>query len=242
MRPSSSVSAAAEELVAAIELDAYARRRPPARGVEDVGRDHGANLLAWARWCASDLLLVGAHEPAVADDLLAADVEPVDAVRRREDEARDGVGGAGELEPVGAPDGDVGALARLERADVVSAEHRGAAARAEPQRVPHGQRRRAAAPARDEQRLLDLEEQVAALVRRRAVDAEPDAHAGVEQVAHRCDAGAEPQVRRRAVRDAGAASPRSARRRAAERWTQCAHHTSPSSQPSESRYSTGEQP
>ena len=33
-----------------------------------------------------DLLLVGAHEPPVPDDLHAADVEPVDPVRRGQDE------------------------------------------------------------------------------------------------------------------------------------------------------------
>src|SRR5438093_6534115 len=41
---------------------------------------------------AGDLLLVGADEVAVADDLFAADVETIDAVRRREDETRDRVG------------------------------------------------------------------------------------------------------------------------------------------------------
>ena len=47
---------------------------------------------------ASDLALVGADEPSAADDLLAADVEPVDAMGRREDEARDAILGAAELE------------------------------------------------------------------------------------------------------------------------------------------------
>ena len=41
-----------------------------------------------------------------------------------------------------------------------------------------------------------------ALVRRAAVDSEPDAHVSIEQRAHRRDAGAEPQVGGRAVRDA----------------------------------------
>ena len=63
-----------------------------------------------------DLLLVGPDEPAVADDLVAADVEPVDPMRCRQDEAGDRIGRAGELEPVGAPHGDVGPLARFERA------------------------------------------------------------------------------------------------------------------------------
>src|SRR3954468_11799690 len=38
-----------------------------------------------------DLALVGADEVPAPDDLLAGDVEPVDAVRPREDEVRDGV-------------------------------------------------------------------------------------------------------------------------------------------------------
>src|SRR5207248_4494337 len=59
-------------------------------------------------------------------------------------------------------------------------------------------------PAGDEQGLLELEEQVATLVRGRAVDAEPDADAGVEQRSHRGDSRAEPQVRGRAVGDTGA--------------------------------------
>src|SRR5205814_10045762 len=68
--------------------------------------------------------------------------------------------------------------------------------------LPGRERLRAAAGAGDEQRLLDLEEEVAALVGRRAVDAEPDADAGVEELAQRRHAGAESHVRARAVRDA----------------------------------------
>ena len=110
-----------------------------------------------------------------------------------------------ELEPVGAPHREVGALAGLERADVVAPEHGRAAAGAEPDRVPGRHRGAAAATARHEQRLLDLEEEVAALVRRRPVDAEADADAGVEHVPHGRHAGAEPEVRGGAVGDAGAA-------------------------------------
>ena len=78
------------------------------------------------------------------------------------------------------------------------------AAGAEPKRLAGRHRPRTAAAPRDEERLLDLEEEVAALVRRRTVDAEPDAHACVRHPTHGSDAGAEAQVRRRAVRDAGA--------------------------------------
>ena len=57
---------------------------------------------------ASDLGLVGAHERAATDDVLAADDEAVDPVRAGQDEPGDGVVCAAELEPVGAPDGEVG--------------------------------------------------------------------------------------------------------------------------------------
>ena len=141
--------------------------------------------------------------------------------------------------PSVAPDREVGLLARLERPDVVAAEHLRAAARREPERLARGHRLAAAAAARDEERLLDLHEQVAPLVRRGAVDAEPDAHAGVD--------AARGRARRR--RRGGGSTSGSARRRSrsrpnratssSERCTQCAHHTSRSSQPSRSRYSTG---
>src|SRR5207244_2533273 len=111
-------------------------------------------------------------EGAAADDRFAADEQRVDPVRRREDESRDRVIGAAELEDVGAPDREVRPLARLERADVVAAEDGGAALRPEPERLACRERFWAAAAARDEQRLLHLEEQVASLVRRGAVDAE----------------------------------------------------------------------
>ncbi|MGH3105259.1 MAG: hypothetical protein ACRDN6_14305, partial [Gaiellaceae bacterium] len=68
---------------------------------------------------ARNLVLVGANELAVSDDVLAADDEPVDAVRPRQHEGGHRVVGAAELEPVGAPDGQIRAPARLEHADVV---------------------------------------------------------------------------------------------------------------------------
>src|SRR5437588_127427 len=42
--------AGGDELVAAEELDEHACRGPAIRRVEDVGGEHQANLLAWARW------------------------------------------------------------------------------------------------------------------------------------------------------------------------------------------------
>jgi hypothetical protein len=61
-----------------------------------------------------DLRLVGSHERSPAYDVVALDDEPVDAMRRGENEAGNRVLGAAELEAVGAPDGKVGALPRLE--------------------------------------------------------------------------------------------------------------------------------
>src|SRR5207247_2671886 len=112
---------------------------------------------------AGDLVLVGVRQATVADNLFAADVEPVDAVRPGEHEPAHGIGGATELESVGPPDREVGALTGRQLADVVPSEDRGAAARPESQRIARGQRRGAAPDARDEQRLLDLEEEIAAL-------------------------------------------------------------------------------
>ena len=79
-----------------------------------------------------DLGFVGAHEPALAHDVLAGDHQPVDPMWATEDEACDRVGRARELEAVRPPDGEVGALARLERAEVVALQYRRAPARAEP--------------------------------------------------------------------------------------------------------------
>ena len=127
------------------ELDRDSCRRPPGGGVEHVGRErdaHVGNFRACDAMGLRDLRLVGARRAAVADDVLAADDEQVDAVRAGEDDPGDEVVGASELEPVGAPDGEVGALARLQRADVVAAEHGRAAARAEPDRLARRQRRR----------------------------------------------------------------------------------------------------
>ena len=154
-----------------------------------------------------DLVLVGADEAAVADDLLAADVEPVDAVRRRRGRGRRPGSSA---PPSSSP--SVRQTAKSARLPGSSEPMSSRPSTAAPPRVPSRSASRAviavraAAAARDEQRLLDLEEEVAALVRGRAVDAEPDADARVEQLAHGRDAGAEAQVRRRAVRDADAVS------------------------------------
>src|SRR3990170_546869 len=180
--------------------------RPPGRRARCRGRvwRSRAEPCSLDAVLAGDLLLGGADEAAVPYDLLAADVEAVHPVRAGEDEPGHRVVGAAELEAVGAPDCEVGALPRLDRADVVAPQDGGAAARAERERLARGHGFGPTAPARHEQRLLHLEEEIATLVRGGAVHAEPDPDAGVDHVAHGRDAGAEPEVRRRTVRDAGA--------------------------------------
>ena len=199
-----------------------------------------ANLSAWRRCSRAISSSSAAYEVPVADDFLAADVEPVDAVRAGEDEAGDGIRGAAELEAVGAPDGEVGTLARARAAPMSSRPSTEA-----PPRVPSRRASRTviafgpAARAGDEQRLLDLEEEVAALVRRRAVDAEADADA------LRRAARARARCRRRAACSSSGSGRRRRRDSAnfatssGERCTQWAHQTSSASQPSSSMYSTG---
>ena len=96
-----------------------------------------------------------------------------------------------ELEAAGRPDREVGALAGLERPDVVAPEHGRAAACAEPKRVSRSHRSRTAATSRDEQRLLHLAEEIAAFAGGAAVHAEPDTNARVQQRADGCESCAE---------------------------------------------------
>ena len=79
-----------------------------------------ARIFALDTMGARDLRLVRADKRASSHDVVAADDEAVDAVRAGEHQAGDVVVGAAELEPVRPPDGEVGLLARLERADVVA--------------------------------------------------------------------------------------------------------------------------
>ena len=120
----------ADELLGLPQLDPHALRRPAVLGVEDVGRDgHEPTLRRKAGGGEAvlpcDLGLVGVHELSAADDVLPCDDEPVDAVRPRKDEACDRIGGTPELEPVRAPDRQVGPLRRFEAPDVVASQRAG---------------------------------------------------------------------------------------------------------------------
>ena len=242
--PSASVSPAGTGDAVPEQLHLDSRRRPAGARVEDVGREgdaHAANsrLLAML---AGDVVLVRVDETAVAHDVAPADDEPVDAVRQAQHPAGDRILRACELEAVESPDGEVGSTARLERADVVAAEDLGASTRREAERVAGGQRLGTAAAARDQQRLLHLEAEVAALVRRRAVHAEPDAHTRVEHLANRRHARAQPQVRRRAVRDTHAVLAERRNVGLVQMDAVGAPDAAFASQPRSARYSTGRQP
>jgi hypothetical protein len=149
-----------------------------------------------------DLGLIRPDERAATHDVLATDHEPVDAMRAREHECRDEILSTAELEAVRAPHGEIGAFAWCERADVVATQHSRTATGAESQRLSRGHRSRPAASPRDQERLLDLHEQIAALVRRRAVDAEADPHTRGYEIGNRRDTCSEPEIRRRAMGDA----------------------------------------
>ena len=100
-------------------------------------------------------------------------------------------------------DGQVGALARDERADlVVEAERARRAERRELERLGGGEGVGAAFPgARGEDGGAELGEHVEGRSRGRAVGAEPDADPGLAELGERCDSAAEQRVRARTVRD-----------------------------------------
>ena len=83
---------------------------------------------------ASDLLLGGTDEAAVAHDVLTADQQPVNTVRSRQDEPGHEILGPSELQAVRAPDGEIGTTAGLDRAEVGATENGGTATRGEAQR------------------------------------------------------------------------------------------------------------
>src|SRR6266550_6930821 len=112
-------------------------------------------------------------------------------MRPGQDQSCNQIAGTAELQAVRSPDSDVRALSRRELADVVATEQRRAATRAESQSLAGVHCRRPTSGARDEQGLLDLQEEVAALVRGRPVDAKSDSYFRVQQFAHARDAGPE---------------------------------------------------
>ena len=103
-----------DQLLAAVQLDTDVLGGRPCSVSSTWVERSCRESFRLAAMLARDLVLVGADEVPVANDLLAADDQPVDAMRAREDEPRNRVGGPAELETVRPPDGKVGALARLQ--------------------------------------------------------------------------------------------------------------------------------
>ncbi len=201
-------SPAADELVAAIELDANSLRGPPALGVEDVCRErdaHGANFSAWRR-CSRAISSSSARTR-----------RPSRTTSSPPTSSRSTRCGAGEHErrrrgrSTRRARARPSARRRCPRSCPASSEPMSSRSRtAAPPRVPSESASRAVIasgpprPRATSSACFTSQKQVAALVRGRAVDAEPDANARVEQLAHRRDPRAEPQVRGRTVRDARA--------------------------------------
>ena len=101
---------------------------------------------------------------------------------------------------------EIGALARLERADLaLEPERRGAAQRRQLERGRRRHRRRAGARLVQQRRQPQLDEAVEVVVARRAVGAERDVDALRQHLRDGRDAAAQLEVRRGAVHDVRAA-------------------------------------
>ena len=101
--------------------------------------------------------LVGRAQLASLDDRAPADEQQLDRLRRAEHERRDRILDARALEPVEAPQRDVGELADLERAElVVAAEAARPVDRRAGERGARRQRLRAAGQPRELQRRAHL--------------------------------------------------------------------------------------
>ncbi len=191
---------------------------------------------------ARDLVLVRPNEPTLPHDFLPSNVEPIDAMGRREDESGEKISGAGELEAIRPPDGKICSASRLERPDVVPSQDLGAAASRQPKRT-RGRSSPPGPPRPRATRSACLTSKKRSL---RSFEAEPSTPRPTRAPAStNARTGATPAPSRRLeVGQWATPVPVSAKRRTScsERWTQCAHQTSSASHPSSSRYSTGVQP
>src|SRR5919106_1956034 len=131
MRPSPSVSPAATTsppLKSSTRTPWAGTPRPVSRTCVESDALISEESLRLSAVFGGDLRLFRADEASVPDDFLSAHVEAVDAGGGRQDERSERVVGTAELQLPRPPDGKVRALAPLQRADVVAAEHLGAAA------------------------------------------------------------------------------------------------------------------
>ena len=188
-----------------------------------------------------ELPFVCANEVAVVDDFLSADVEAIDPMRACEDEPCDQIVGATELQAVGSPDGDV----RPFPAESSPMSFRPSTAA--PPRVPSRSASRVPSAFGPPRARATSSACLTSRKRSpRSFEAEPSTPSPTRTFASsRSRTRAMPAPSR--MFDVGqCATPTSFAPNFAtsssDRCTQCAHHTSPASQPSSSRYSTGLQP
>ena len=138
-----------------------------------------------------------------------ADVQPLER-RRAEHERADRIGDPGARDPVDPPQREVGELAGpIEPSSRLAPEAAGTAERRQRQRLASGERLRPVAHARDEQRLVELVDHPAGLVRGGAIDAQPDGTRA------RVACAAAPPRRRAGRSTSGSAPPRFRSRRTA---------------------------
>src|SRR5256884_220827 len=123
---------------------------------------------------------------ALMNDWLSLNEKMLDRPRIAEHERRYRVAfRATEGQAVGCKERDVGALADLERADIVPAQARRPATGGHAQRLARAHRRGTLAPPGGEHRLARLGQQVAAVVGGRSIDGETNLDAGVDHLASR---------------------------------------------------------
>ena len=232
MRPSASVSPEPTSSLAAARARPGPRRpggraRCRARGSRRSRVDSTPRASRPARRCSRAIsCLVGAGRAARRERPRRRRRSAGRRGGARRGRARRRVGGAAELEPVGAPDREVGALAGLERADVVAADRARAASCCELQAprgaliAPGPPRPRATSSACFTSKKRSL----------RSFDAEPSTPSPTSTPASRSSrTGAMPAPSRRfEVGQCATPTPWAPKRSisACERWMQCAHQTS----------------
>src|ERR1700737_2890796 len=149
--------------------------------------------------CPDHAGLAEVHQLSIMDHGFSLDEEVLHRSRVAEDEGRDRIRfRAAVRESVDREEGEVGPLADLDGANVVSAQARRAAAGRDAQRLAGGHRARAFSSPGGEQRLAHLRQQIAAVVRGGAVDREADPHPRVDHLASGREARSQPHVRGRA--------------------------------------------
>ena len=243
-RPSASVSAVGDRAASREELDAHAGRGPPGGRVEHVGRERAVtrrNLLAWTRWARA----ISASSARTSAPPRTTSSPPTTSRSTRCGPERTRPATRSSAPPSSRP--SVRQTARSAclpgSSDPMSSRRSTSA----PPRVASRSASRAVIASPPPRPRATSSACFTSMNRSpRSFDAEPSTPSPTRTPASTSSrTGATPAPRRRF--EVGQCATRSRRpepRRppSSERWTQCAHQTSSSSQPSRSRYSTGRQP